>query len=673
MTSDLSSSKTVASACPLDCPDHCSLEVTVEDGRVTRVDGSRRQPATAGFICTKVRRFPRRLYGEDRLLHPLVRRGAKGSGDFRPVSWDDALERVAEEIRRVHERWGGEAILPVSYGGSNGYLSQDTTDARLFRRLGARRLARTVCAAATTRAADGLYGRMPGVAYEDYAEARLIVVWGANPSTSGIHLVPFIRAARKRGARLVVVDPRRVPLAAQADLHLAPRPGSDLVLALAVHRWLFEHGAADLDFLARHATGVDELRRRAAPWTVERAAAEAGVEAREIEAFARLYAATSPAVVRCGWGVERNRNGGSAVAAILALPAVAGKFGVRGGGFTLSNSSAWRLDGERPIGTPPPSTPVVNMNRLGRHLVAPDRPIRLLFVYNANPLATLPEQETVRAGLLRDDLFTVVFDQVMTDTARHADVVLPATTFLEHRELSRGYGTMALQQALPAVPPIGQARSNHDVFGELCRRLGLSRPGEPETLDDVARSLLDGDGDGDATARALADEGIAFPPFGRRPVAFVDLRPRTADGKIHLLPEALDREAPEGLYAYRPDPASERFPLALISPATRRTISSTLGELYRQRVAVELHPDDAAVRGIRSGDRVRVWNELGEVRCRARIAGDLRPGVAYLPKGLWSHNTDNGATANALVPADLTDLAGGACFNDARVEIERLG
>jgi anaerobic selenocysteine-containing dehydrogenase len=444
-------------------------------------------------------------------------------------------------------------------------------------------------------------------------------------------------------------------------------------VALAVIRWLFATGAADGAFLAAHATGAEELRQRAEPWTIARAASIAGVAPADLEAFARLYAASTPAVLRCGWGLERNRNGGSAVAAVLALPAVAGKFGVRGGGYTLSNSAAWKLDTEGAAAEPEVPTRLVNMNLLGHALKGgADPPIKFLFVYNCNPLATLPAQERVREGLSREDLFTVVFDQVRTDTARYADLVLPATTFLERRELSRGYGALVLQDAPAVIAPCGESRSNHEVFAELCRRLGVARAGEPETAEELTAAILRSDPREGEIRRSLREEGVAFPVGGPAPVQFVDVLPRTPDGKVHLVPEELDREAPHGLYAYQPDPATERFPLVLISPATGRTISSSLGELHPRPVPLELHPADAGARSIAEGEAVRVFNALGEVRCRARVNPDLRPGVALLPKGLWSHNTSSGTTANALVPDTLADLGGGACFNDARVQVERL-
>lgn len=658
----------LSSACVLDCPDACSLQVRVENGKVVKIDGSHVNPVTQGYICSKVRRFPELMYGEGRVLYPAVRSGRKGEGRFERVSWDEALELAADRMREAREQWGGESILPFFYGGSNGLLTQETTDFRLFYRLGASRLERTVCAAATGRAATGLYGKMPGIALPDYVHARLIVVWGVNPSASGIHLVPILQEAQRRGAKLVVVDPRRTPLAKKADLHLAPRPGTDLPLALSIHRFLFEEGKADWTFLNQHAHGADELRRRSLPWTFEQAAEATGVPAADIERLARTYAEATPAAIRCGWGLERNRNGGSAVAAVLALPAVAGKFGVRGGGYTLSNSGAYTFNKPATIGEPEPATRLINMNLLGRTLVEPvDPPVKVLFVYNCNPLATMPNQELVRRGLERDDLFTVVFEQSWTDTARYADLVLPATTFLEHRELSRGYGSYLMYRIAAVAEAAGEARPNYDVFSALVRRLGLSRPGEPETAAELEAALLSRN---ERQRRELDRDTTALPDCGAAPVQFLDSFPLTPDRKAHLVPEALDREAPHGLYVYQGEPGG--YPLALISPATNRTISSYLGNLYRERCPLEMNPDDAAARGIKDGDEIRVWNDLGEVRVKARLTRDLKPGVVLLPKGLWSHQTLSGTTANALAPDTFTDLGAGACFNDARVEVAKV-
>jgi anaerobic selenocysteine-containing dehydrogenase len=661
---------TVQTACPLDCPDSCTLEITVENGRIVEIDGGRENAATRGYICAKVRRFAERVYGEDRLLYPAIRNGRKGDGTFSRVNWDEALDHIAGRMREIRERSGAEAILPFCYGGSNGLVTQDTNDAALWRHFGTSRLARTVCAAPTGAANMGLYGKMPGVTYEDYEQARVIVLWGVNPSTSGIHLVPFIKKARLNGAQLVVVDPRATSLAKQADLHLAPHPGTDLPVALAVHKWLFDRGHADEKFLAEHARGVDDLRARAAEWTIERAAQISGVDPGQLERFADLYASTSPAVIRCGWGLERNRNGGSAVAAVLALPAVAGKFGVRGGGFSMSNSAAFGIKAAAWMNdTPEPATRIVNMNKLGQALLEYTNPrIEMLFVYNCNPLATMPHQTRVLEGLQREDLFTVVYEQVFTDTSRYADVVLPATTFVENYDIAKGYGPISLQLVRPVIEPAGEARPNAEVFSDLAARLGFGETEtEIDTLLRVASRLPRHVG------QELMERGTATPPYDGRPVQFVDVFPLTPDRKVDLFPAALHAEAPLGLYGFQPDPATDTYPLALISPASEKTVSSTLGELRQRAGALHMHPSDAAERGIAHEDPVRVFNELGEVQCPVHLTRDIRPGTVSLSKGLWRKSTYNGLTSNALVPDTLTDLGGGACFNDARVQVALLG
>jgi anaerobic selenocysteine-containing dehydrogenase len=663
-----SASHVVSTVCPLDCPDSCSLDVTVQDGKVTTIDGSHANPVTGGYICAKVRRFPERVYGEDRLLYPAVRRGPKGHARFERVSWDHALDLIAARIRDVADGSGAEAILPYSYGGSNGLLTQDTSDATLFRRLGASRLARTVCAAATGAANQALYGKMPSITYEDFPEARFILLWGVNPSSSGIHIIPYIREAQKRGAVLVVVDPVVTPLARRADVHLAVRPGTDLPVALAIHRYLFEHGFADQAFLDAHTHHAARLRDKAAEWTFERAADVAGVRPEDIEKVAHLYAITAPALVKCGWGQERNRNGGSSSMAILALPAVAGKFGVRGGGYVMSNTNAWGLE-RTWIRAQEPATRLVNMNQLGRALTEyRDPPVDLLFVYNSNALVTTPDQTRVLKGLEREDLFTVVFDQTMTDTAQYADVLLPATTFLEGYDLPRGYGPISLRLGRPVIEPVGEARSNADVFGELLRRLDLADAGDPngeleEVLDVLGKVP-------EPAGAQLREHGVATPPHGGRPIQFVDVFPWTADGKVDLFPAHLDEASPAGLYSFQPDPGTDRFPLALISPSSDRTITSTLSELPRPEVRLLMHPDDADARDIEDGADVRIFNELGEVRCRVQVGQWVRAGTVVLPKGLWRKHTRNGFTATALAPDTLTDLGGSACFNDARVQVE---
>jgi anaerobic selenocysteine-containing dehydrogenase len=644
--------------------------VTIKGGRVTKIDGSHDNHITKGYICAKVRGFPDRVYGDDRLLYPAIRRGAKGSGQFKRATWDDALDAIAEKMQAARTASAAETILPLCYGGSNGFLTQDYADAILFRRAGASRLLRTVCAAPTSAANLGLYGKMTGVSYEDYPSAKLIIIWGVNPGVTGIHLMPFLKEARDNGAFVIVLDPRATSVARQADLHLPIRPGTDLVVALAIHRYLFEEGHADEAFLAGHTNGAAQLREKASPWTFAKAAEVSGLAEAQIRELAERYVKASPALVKCGWGLERNRNGGSAAAAILALPAVAGKFKVRGGGYSMANSAAWNIDRSW-MSDPEPATRAINMNKVGRMLTEPEgAPINVLFVYNCNPVAILPDQQRVIRGLEREDLFTVVFDQVLTDTAMYADVVLPATTFLEHYDFARGYGPITLQLGKPVIDQVGEARSNTDVFMDLARRLDLTVDGDPEDELDAMLTVL-----GhlpEKIGNELREDWKAAPPHGGRPIQFVDVFPKTKDQKVDLFPEVLDKQAPKGLYGFQDDPATPEYPLALISPSSDRTISSTLGELPRPAVKLEINPDDAQARGIEDGDAIRVYNALGEVRVDAKISLLVRTGTVTMPKGVWRRHTANGFTTNALVPDSLSDLGGGACFNDARVEVQKL-
>ena len=660
----------VEAACPLDCPDACSLAVTVNAGKVVTIDGSRRNAVTDGYICAKVRRFGERVYGPDRLLYPAVRSGRKGSGQFTRVTWDEAIELVASRFEQAKATAGAESILPYSYGGSNGMLTQDNIDAQLWRRFGTSRLARTVCAAPTGAANLALYGKMASVTYQDYPEAKLIILWGVNPSASGIHIIPFVREAQKRGAKLIVIDPRTTTLARSADIHLPVRTGSDVAVALAIHRYLFANGHTDEAFLRQHTTGSDELRARAEPWTFERAAEISGVDAAALEAVAALYAESSPALIRCGWGLERNRNGGNAAMSVLALQAVGGKFGVRGGGYSMSNSASWNIERSW-IDAPEPDTRIVNMNHLGRALTEyDDPPINVLFVYNCNPAATVPDQRRILKGLEREDLFTVVFEQVMTDTAMYADLLLPNTTFLEGYDFARGYGPISLDLGRPVIDAVGEARPNADVFGALCTRLGLLKDDEPSGELDLMLTVLNRL---PATIGSdLRDGVMPTAPCGPAPVQFVDVFPNTPDRRVHLFPEAIDASTPIGLYRYQADPQTAHYPLALISPSSERTISSTLGELPRPDVKLLMHPQDARARGLEENDVVRIFNDLGEVHCPLTVEPSIRPGTVSLPKGIWRRSTRNNATGTALVPDTLTDIGAGACFNDARVQVASL-
>ena len=615
-------------------------------------------------------RFDRRLDHPDRLLHPMRRVGPKGEGRFERIDWDSAIALVATQLAAVRDEHGGEAILPFSYGGSNGYLTDSLTDSLLFARLGATRLDKNICAAPTTAVATGMYGKMPGVPFPDYERARCIIVWGANPGESNIHLVPYIRRAREAGAFVALVDPRRTMAARDVDLHLPVLPGADLPLALALIGELERRGALDHGFLDRHADGLEPLLAAARRWPLERAAAAAGVDAGDIERLAAEYVERSPAVVRCGWGLERNKNGGQAVAAVLALPALAGKFETPGGGYTMSNGGAYRVDGGALLGPLDWRTRQLDMTRLGRHLTEPlDPPVKALFVYNANPVATVPGQDAIERGLRRDDLFTVVFEQVMTDTCVFADVLLPATTFLEHWDLRGGYGSYYLGGVRPAIPPRGEARSNQDVFAALGRALGFADEAFSWTQEEAFERLTCAVSVEQATVdvQTLADGRGVRPEFpGERPAPFETTWPRTADRRIQLTPEVL------GPSPYTFEEPDVDYPLAFITPASGKLISSTFGEHHLGALQLTIHPEDAAPRGLADGDAVRVYNDLGEVRCEVLVSDAVRPGVVAMPKGAWRKSSANGKVSTALCPDTVQTVADGACFNDARVEVERL-
>lgn len=664
--------KTLSTTCPMDCPDTCSLDVSVKDGVIEAIRAGQDHPTTNGFICSKVAQFSKRFYHEDRLLHPLRRSGPKGTSDFVPISWDEAIQEITDRFRAIIDQWGGEAILPYRYGGSNGFLTHEFTDELYFARLGASRLGVTLCAAPTTEVARGMYGRMPTVSFEDFAEAKFILIWGGNPRASNIHLVPFLQEAKRKGAFIATVDPVRNLSPDLVDLHVPVYPGRDLPVALAMIRRWREKGALAGDFLDEQAVGLGALIESAEAWSIESAADEARIEPDSIRQLADAYAEASPAVLRSGWGLERNRNGGQAVAAILAMPALLGKFGLRAGGYALSNSSAGRLDKSRLWDISSARTRVINMTQLGTVLtngIAP--PIQGLFVYNCNPAITVPDQNVVLKGLERDDLFTVVFDQIMTDTALYADIVLPATTFLEHHDVRRAYGSYVVGGIKPVVDRRGEARPNYEVFAALGRAMGLQDAAFSWESDEALEKLigaieLHGKPADRTTLRSGKIQRYDFP--GPSPVQFGTVFPATDDAKIHLTPDVLGSSP----YRYQ-ELEVEGFPLAFISPGSTKTVNSTFGEWSFRELEITIHPKDAAARRIANSDRVRVFNSLGELACRARVSDRIREGVVLMPKGAWRKVSTNGQTATALCPADVQEVGGGACYNDARVEVERAG
>lgn len=643
-------------ACPLDCPDACSLTVTVTEGRITKVDAAAGNPLTDGFICQKVKHHPERVHGEARLERPLVRTGPKGSGEFRGATWDEALDLVVAKLREAEAGPGPEAVLPFVYNSSAPVL-QDEVGERLWRRFGATRLRHTVCAATARAAYDATFGEMLSADPLDLPHARLVVLWGANPTVANTHLLPLVtRAQRDEGAKLVVVDPRATGVARRADLHLPLRPGTDVVLAYAVAHELATRDLLATDFLAAHATGVDEFLAAASAYPAAEAARICDVPARDIEELASLLGTVRPAFVRPGWGLERNRNGGSACAAVLALPVLAGQFGERGAGVMTSLGRATPIAWD----ARDPDTPedrrrprAIGMNRLGALLTdeAPVPPITVLFVQGSNVVATNPHQSAVLRGLAREDLFTVVHDQVLTDTARWADVVLPATTHFETHDVVGSYGSYSVQEAPAVIGRVGESRSNNELAAELARRLGY----------DVGRFTTDREA---ILTRARTDGGsfagarITRPAGGT--VQFRDTFPSDGRARLASLP---------GLGVPRFVPLDDPYPITLLTPATNRTINSMLGEFQPADPAIRLHPDDAAARGLVDGQAVAVHNGRARIETTVRIDAALRPGVATMPKGGWCRDYAGGLTANALVPDSLSDLAEGACFNDTRVEV----
>ena len=671
---------TLRTACPLDCPDGCTLEVVVTDGRLVAVDAAPVDgadpgvsPFTQGFICKKVKGHHQRVYSPERVLTPLVRTGPKGDGTFRPASWDEALDLVADRIAAAVAD-DPATVVPYLYNSSAGSLGRGVLGPLLWDALGASEVDHTICAASTGRAWAMTFGSMPGADPFDVVHAQLVVVWGANPAIANTHFPPLVQRARDNGAAVVVVDPRRTAMARRADLHLAVRPGTDVVLAMAVAAELHRRGAVDRTFTDEHADGVDDYLEACAAWSVAGAAEVCGVEAGAITEFVDLLSARRPAYWRTGWGMERNRNGGSALRAVFALPVLTGAFGQLGAGVHLhtDHDLPWRADALLdavlgPVGSPGAvargrARRHVNQNLLGQLLTEPgdEAPIRVLVVQGANPAVMNPAQAKVLAGLARDDLFTVVHDQVLTDTARYADVVLPATTHFEARDVVVPYGAFVTQAIGPVIDRVGESRTNDELNAGLAARLGLAA-GPGEAFDPAPERLLG----------LLLPDGVPVEVVTQAPgsaVQFRDIWPDHPERRARLL--ASERAQAEGVPRVPQYVGLDSaMPLTLVTPANARTINSIFGETAGPDPTVRLHPDDASARGLVTGQAVRVTDGASDVFVALVVDADLRPGVASMPKGLWRAAVGGGLTANAFAPDTLNDLAGGACFNDARVDV----
>jgi anaerobic selenocysteine-containing dehydrogenase len=667
------------SVCPLDCPDTCSLAVTVEDNEIVKVRGSYVNPLTHGTICGKVSHYPEFVHGPDRLLTPLKRSGAKGQGGFQRIAWDEALDIIYDRFTAICQEHGPQAILPLNYGGPHGLLAAGSMDLRFFHKLGATRLARRpLCGGVKEQAFFGTYGAVPLMRPEHVARAQLIILWGNNVTVSQLHLVPIINEARKKGAKLVVVDPRCIQITRQADLHLAIKPGTDVVLAWALAAELERIGGLDHPFIDRHVLGAEAFLEQARRQTLEEAARICGVEADQIRQLAALYKTISPAVICPGNGPERNQNGGSGLRAVFALPALAGKFGVLGGGLLQGASAAFpktptRLQREDLV---PSGTRTLNIVTVGRDLLDPHLtpPIKGLFIYNHNPVIVHPDQNTMKKGLLRDDLFTVVCDIVRTDSVLYADVVLPACSHFEYPDLYPAYGHHFLQRAEAVIPPVGESLPNTEIFRRLAKRFGFTESGfqaSDAELMDEALAVDDPRLQGIRPRTLPLDRALLMQFNGDDAILFKTTFPKTPSGKIELRSSYLEKAYGQPLATFRP--VHSPYPLMLISPASDKRTTSTFGGLrYSDDVRLDMHPEDAAERQLRNGTMVRMWNDLGEVHLRLRITEDVRPGLVCSLKGAWFRTSANGQTVSALVPSHYADLCEGACFNDTRVEVAAL-
>jgi anaerobic selenocysteine-containing dehydrogenase len=664
------------SVCALDCPDTCSLLVQVEDGRATRLGGNPAHPVTQGFLCGKVARYLERQYSPGRLLYPQKRVGPKGRGRFARISWDEALDTIAARLRAIAAGAGPEALLPYSYAGTMGLVHGSGMDRRFFHRFGASRLDRTICSSAGGAALTATLGARYGTEPEQFANAKLILAWGANILGTNAHLWPFIVQARRNGARFYTIDPVRHRAAALADRHYFIHPGSDAALALGLMHVILGENLHDAEYVAACTTGIAGLRERVKEYPPERVAALTGIAPADIAALAREYAAARPAVIRLNYGVQRSERGGLSVRAISLLPALTGAWRTPGGGLQLTTSGAFQLDraalempqlqSRSPLGR---EARLVNMSRLGRALTELDSPaVQALIVYNSNPAAIAPDQNRVLAGLGREDLFTVVLEQFLTDTADYADIVLPATTFLEHTDLYLAYGHYYLQLARPAVAPPGEAKPNAEVFRLLARRLGFEESCFTDTEDDMIRALL---GSGHPFLEGIALERLEREHFVRLnlPQPFLPF----AAGRFDFQADTLDYQPPVESRHGDPDLAA-RYPLELITPKNDDSLNSTFGHrvaVDRQTALVALHPADAARRGIAGGDRVRLFNERGSCELAAEVGDAVPPGVARSPSVRWNKRAPDRRNVNVLTSDRLTDIGGGPVFYSCLVEVEK--
>ena len=691
--------KVVHAACPHDCPDACGVLITVEDGLATRIQGDPAHPVTRGFLCAKVAKYLDRVYSPDRVLYPMRRVKPKGQGsgdasDFTRIAWDEAFDEIIHRFKSISAEFGPEAIRPYSYGGTLGVLNNAGMAHRFFYRLGASQLNRTICATAGGDALVTVVGRKMGTEPEQFRESKYIIAWGANIHGNNIHLWPFIEEARRNGAKLVVIDPYKTRTAQCADWYLPINPGTDAALALAMMHVIINENLYDADYVSRYTLGFEQLKQRVQDYSPSRVAQWSGIPAADIEKLAREYATVRPAVIRVNYGVQRAQNGGTAVRAIAMLPCITGSWKEVGGGLQLSTSGSFFLNDkavERPelmLSSPLGRTArIVNMSELGKALNELDSPpVKTIFVYNSNPAVVAPNHNSVIRGFLRPDLFTVVHEQFFTDTSRYADILLPATTFFEHKELQKSYGHYFLQISNQAIEAPGECKSNTQLFSELAQRFGFSEPCFRQTVDEmIDEALWTGEANRPAPLHGLTRERLEKEGHVRLNVAptflpFAQGNFPTRSGKAELYSEALATQGLDPVVSFIPPAESrhteqaKKFPLELLSRKADNYLNTTFANVDSVRKMekpelLEMNSADAHGRGIHDGDWVRVFNNRGEVRLRAHVNGSVQPGVVAT-RLTWARFAPDGQSINALTSETLTDIGGGATFYSCLVEVE---
>lgn len=669
------------SVCPHDCPDVCAWAVEVNDGKLTKVKGDPEHPVTQGNICEKTKFYAERVYGKDRVLYPHRRVGKKGSGQFQRISWDEALTEIAERWQALIQQHGAECILPYSYAGNMGIVNKLGMDRRFFHRLGASRLERTICSAAGVKGYSLVYGEPRGLNPEESSKAKLILLWGVNALATNFHQALFADQARKNGARVICIDVHRNPTATWADQFYHILPGSDGALALGIAHILFRDGLVNKAWAGQHVQGLEKFEEHVKTYPPEKVATLTGLKIEELESLARLYGETQASYIRIGNGLQHHDNGGMAVWAISCLPALIGAWAEPGGGAIRSNAGWFPLNSslvEKPELQPAP-TRLINMMQLGRALTELEPPVYSLFVYSTNPMVVAPEQELVRQGFEREDLFTVVHEQIWTDTARMADIVLPATTHLEHSDLYASYWQCTLQWAEPVLERLGESKPNIEVFTELAQRMGFTESCFRDTTEDVAAQALD--------SPYWHEQGITLDRV--RKERFVRLKVPalpyaqgnfpTPSGKAEIYSETAVQMGFDPLPVHTtlvegPETANETYPLTLIAGPNRQFLNSSFANLpslhsKAGRPELAIHPMDAAKRGIHTGDFIEVFNGRGSCKLHALVEDSVLPGVVATTGLFWAKDFVDGRGINSLTPSRLSDMGNGATFFSNLVEI----